>query len=265
MKSTTQNSQNNELILLVFSWLYAFAIFSELYRDLRFHMSSINLTCGTLTSSLNVDPTFLYNILLALIPLSLLMQKKISSGFTVCAVLFLICMRDFIICQSGPENIYTAWNHAVVFWVLLALGFKNYLGTEKTITLIKFLLLFSYFAGGIAKIRHGFEWMNGWTLQYYFLQRHIDLDAPLAWSMVSNINVAKALSWLVVLPELLVPLAFFNKRLEWLFVFSFFIFQIICWYVLKLKWMHYYGWTYLIYFSIFLVWIFEKIKKFADR
>jgi hypothetical protein len=261
VKLNLKNYQSNELILLLFSWLYSAAIFWELHRDTAFHMNSINPSCGIMTASLGVHPNGIYYLLLALIPLSLLLQHRFAWLWGVCAALYFICLRDFVICQSGPERIYMAWNHAIVFWVFLAMSTQKILGAAKTVTLIKFLLLISYFAGGIAKVRHGLEWMNGWTLQYYFLQRHIDLNTPLAVEMVSNLQTAKILSWLVVLPEILVPLAFLNKRLEWVFVISFFIFQIICWYVLKLKWMHYYGWTYLIYFSMVLVWLFQKSRQ----
>lgn len=184
---------------------------------------------------------------------NILIEKVFQAIWILTATLFFIFFHDFLVCQAGPEKVYMAWNHAMVFWVFLVLGVRKTIGTTRAIFLIKFYLLFSYFAGGVAKIKHGGEWMNGYTLQYYFLQRHIDLDTPLAWNLVANLSVSKIVSYIIVLSELLIPIAFLNKKIEWVFVVGCFIFQGICWYTMKLNWMNYYGWTYLIYASILIV------------
>lgn len=250
MKLNLKNYQDKDLVLLVFTFIYALGIFVQLCLDYNFNVKPLSLMCGPITSSLNWSPQVLYWLLLGFLVASPFVQKKICWIWAITACVYFICIRDFLVCQAGPEKAYMAWNHAIVFWIFCALSFQKILGSQKTIFLIKFFLIFSYFAGGLAKIRHGLDWMNGWTLQFYFLQRHIDLDTPLAWALVSNFTLSKVLSYLVVVTELLVPLAFINKKLEWFFVVSFFIFQIICWQVLKLKWMNYYGWSYLIYVSI---------------
>lgn len=253
MKLRLKNYQDNDLILLIFTFIYALGIFVQLYLDFNFNVKTISSMCGPLTSTLNLNPQTLYYLLLGCLVLSPFVQKKFVWIWGITACIYFVCIRDFLVCQVGPEKAYMAWNHAIVFWILSALRFQKILGSQKTVFLIKFFLIFSYFAGGVAKIRHGLDWMNGWTLQYYFLQRHIDLDTPMAWALVSNLTISKALSYLVVVTELLVPLAFINKKLEWFFVVSFFIFQIICWQVLKLQWMNYYGWAYLIYVSVAMV------------
>ena len=255
MRSLTQNLSNDQLILKVFSFLYAIAIFIQLSWDRVFILNNLP------TNEMGLNPLWLFYFLCASLLINPFLPKSFSWIWLLSALLFFILINQFLYTQAGPEKAYRAWNHAIVFWTFIILGFQKTLGAPRTVFLLKFFLIFSYFAGRVAKIRHGFDWTNGWTLQYYFLQRHIDLNTPEGWWLVSDLTRAQLLSWLILLVELATPLVFINKRIEYCFVGFYFIFQILCWWLMKLKFMNYYGWSYLIYASILLVYLLKPTKK----
>lgn len=243
------NYPNDHLILRLFSVLYAVAIGLQLYWDRHFIL-------GYLPSSYNG----IYFFLAVTLVINPFLKSKFSWTWLLTTSVYFILIYDFLKIQTGGDLYFGGSNFAMPFWVLLVLSAQKWLGPSRTIFLIKFLLLFSYFAAGVAKIRHGFDWMNGWTLQHYFLSRHMDLNIPEGWWLVENLTRAKILSWLLVVVELATPLAFFNRKLEWAFVIFYFSFQIACYHLMKLKFMNYYGWSYIIYLSIILIFLYERSK-----
>lgn len=257
MKFLSVNLESNPLALRIFNALYAIAIAWQIFNDFDSVNNSITHNCSYTFSVLPISSQVLTGVLLFCIIVASLGFRITNWFWLLASGIYFILFKEFLDCQAGSEKVYRAWNHALPFWSMLTLGFQNLWDSKKTIFLIKFLLLFSYFAGGLAKVRHGFTWANGRTLQYYFLQRHADLDTPLAIPIIINIKLAITLSWALLIGELLILLAFFNKKIEYFFVISFFIFQIICWQVIKLKWMPYYGWNYLIYLSLIFAWAYR--------
>lgn len=252
MKCLTLKYQNEDLILKVFSIFYGATLFLQLYWDQYFILNSL--------------PEFkiLYIVLCCTLIINPLLKTQFTWTWLITTVLYWVLMTRFLEVKTGSNPYAGGLNFAMPFWVFLVLGLQKFLNPSRTIFLVKFLLLFSYFAGGVAKIRHGLDWMNGWTLQYYFLQRHMDLDIPEGWWLMSNLTRAKFLSWSIVLIELCTPLAFFNRKFEWLLVAFYFSFQVACYYLMKLKFMNYYGWSYLIYASILIVYLYDRYKKRAS-
>lgn len=182
------------------------------------------------------------------------------SALFVALVLFVYVFGIAIGCDRGKENFYTSWQHCIVVFTLLVL-----LVTPKNesrgwpIEILKFNILVSYFAGGIVKIKTGFDWMNGYTLQYYFIKRHLIFDSPLAFELAQSLTLMKFFSISTVIMELLIPIAWFTRRqIGWMFMVLTLVLQILCWYLLDLKWFAFYGWTYLIY-------LFEIIFYFSER
>lgn len=167
-------------------------------------------------------------------------------------------------CDRGVENTYTAWNHAIVWQNLLILTvapgvnrwnlfswFGRPIGSMHMprwpVELLKFNLVFAYFAGGIAKVRGGLEWMNGYTLQYHLLDRHLSLDLPLALGFASSWWLCFFASVTMVALELTCLIVFLVPRLTVFYVGTFFALQIFWMFFMKLHWMKYFGWSYLIY------------------
>ncbi len=248
MNFHTLNYQNDRLILRLFGFLYAAGLLLQLYWDQHFILQH------------TPELTGLYIFLCGSLVLNPFLKSKWSVTWIASTIAYFIIMQRFLLIKtSGNLNIGGS-NHAMVFWVLLTLSAQKWLGPSRTVFLIKFLLLFSYFAGGVAKARHGFDWMNGWTLRYYFLNRHLDLNTPEGWWLVADLTRAKILSWLLVSVELLTPLAFLSRRLEWAFVLFYASFQLLCMWLMKLKFMNYYGWSYMIYVSIALVYLYQKYQ-----
>ncbi|MBK7891466.1 MAG: hypothetical protein IPJ84_11640 [Bdellovibrionales bacterium] len=120
-------------------------------------------------------------------------------------------------------------------------------GPRWPVELLKFNLVFAYFAGGVAKVRGGLEWMNGYTLQYHLLDRHLSLDLPLAFSFASSWWLCFFASVAMVILELTCLIVFFVPRLTAFYVGTFFALQIFWMFFMKLHWMKYFGWSYLIY------------------
>lgn len=167
-------------------------------------------------------------------------------------------------CDRGVENVYTAWNHAIVWQNLLILtvapgvthwnllswfgrSMKPSVEPRWPVELLKFNLVFAYFAGGLAKLRSGLGWMNGYTLQYHLFDRHLSLDLPLASQFASSWWFCFFASVVMVALELTCLIIFFVPRLTALYVGTFFVLQIFWIFFMKLQWMKYFGWSYLIY------------------
>lgn len=249
MKYPTLNYPNENLILKLFGFLYSIGMLLQLMWDRSFLL-------GTVPNFFNI-----YLLLCMSLLITPFLKTKFSTAWLITMALYFWLFWSLLKVQAGSDLKIGGSNFAMSFWVFLILGLQSWLKPSQTIFLLKFILLFSYFAGGVAKIRHGLEWINGWTLQYYFLQRHIDLDIPYGWWLFSDLARAKFLSVMIVTVELLTPLAFFNKRLEWMFVAFYFSFQLACYWLMKLKFMNYYGWSYMIYVSIALVYFYDRYKK----
>jgi hypothetical protein len=251
----------SDKIVTLFSFLYGIAIIWELTRHYDFIYGTLEDHCSIIPFKTNYLFQIFFGLLIISIFAAIFVSKLKHFAWLLASFSFFLIFRSFVTCHSNSQNGYAPMNQAIVFWILLTLALKPLLNATRTIFLIKFYLLFSYFSGGIAKIRSGFEWTNGWTLKYHFIERHATLDLSHSIDLVSDVRYASMLSWLVIILELLVPLALLSKFIEYGFVFAFLIFQLCCWYFLEIYWMVFYGWAYLIYVSIFLVYLSEKLSS----
>ena len=253
MKSLTINYPSDDLILRIFGFLYGAGLFFQLY-------GSHHLILSTLENHHGFHPLLFFTFLLASIVLSALAPPKWSWLWLVSTGLYFVLIRTFIEEHLGLHSHQhnSVLGTAMPFWVFLVMGFQKWVGSARTIFLIRFLLIFSYFSAGLIKIHYGFDWANGWTLQHYFLHRHVELDLGPGWWFASDLTRAKWASAAVLAMELLSPLAFLNRKLEWSFIALSFAFNILCFWLMKLSWMNYYGWSYLIYLAILLVYFLNK-------
>ncbi|MCB9072484.1 MAG: HTTM domain-containing protein [Bdellovibrionaceae bacterium] len=116
------------------------------------------------------------------------------------------------------------------------------------IWLLKFNLAFSYFSGGIVKIRSGLEWMNGYTLQFYLIYRDILFDIPIGRWVSEQYPILLFICISTVIFELLFPLVLFSRTAALIMLPLTFLMQVLFYLFVDLRWMDFYGWAYLIYF-----------------
>lgn len=196
----------------------------------------------------------------------------------VSLLLFFLVLGQSIGCDRGQFGFYTSWQHCIVIFNLMVLCFcsthsmisrgessknnKNKLEIW-TVELLKFNLVYSYFAGGIVKIRSGFEWMNGYTLQGHIFHSHLESDLPLAYSLAQNLTLMKIISIATVVVELLYPIVLITRpQVGWFFASITLFMQMIFWLLIDLQWMKYFGWSYLVYFLEILFLVEWKKKTF---
>lgn len=179
----------------------------------------------------------------------------LSAGFfqrasaTASTLLFLWVIGSTISCASGPNPDYVPWHHAIVPFNLIVLAVAP-LGSSQPnwpIFLLKFNLVYAYFAGGIAKVKFGFDWMNGYSLQAHLIYSHLHAGAPAVLPLIGQHGLLVAISITVVLAELASPLALISRRFAIFFICGSLIFQLIFYWLIDLRWMNYFGWSYLIY------------------
>ncbi len=181
--------------------------------------------------------------------------------------LFLLVIEGVSIGCSRGGSEYLPLDMPIVLWNFLLLALApgvnritiiSLFGKEKLlqlkapswgVELIKFTLIFAYFASGVAKIREGFSWLNGYTLQWHLLDRYLYRDgAELSLAFANVFWLCLVSSWVVVGMELSAPLAYLGKRATWFILIFFLIFQLICFVVMDLRYFDFFGWVYLIYF-----------------
>lgn len=183
------------------------------------------------------------------------------------SIFFLLFVGTALGCAAGPDPVYMNWQHAIVFFNLLIFVFSPSVGfnfrkmqisssihsqyslarSAICIFLFKFNLIYTYFAGGIAKLQYGLDWANGYTLQGHLIYTHLHTYIPQATFLITKIELLTVASWVVLVAELAAPIALFSTRFSVFFVLGTLMFQIACFYLIDLTWMEYFGWAYLIY------------------
>ena len=208
---------------------------------------------------------FYFNLLLvSLLCLSFGFITRLSALMST--GLFFWLIGSTISCAAGKNPSYIPWNHAIVFFNLLILSVsrvntrfsvdkilfkKKKATTQKNwpVFLLKFNLVYAYFAGGIAKLQHGLDWMNGYSLQTQLIYRHLNLNTPHVLPIIDSYFLLVAISIIVVFAEvILFPLSLFNSVTALICIIGSLAFQALFAFLIELKWMRFFGWSYLIYF-----------------
>ncbi len=278
-----ENGRNN--ILGWFRFLYCLAIAAEVWFDRGYlqlkHQSPFcsQLEVFQILALPEVGAVhfeiLIWTLVAALICASLGFGRRLP--LLVSVLLFGYVLGSVVGCDRGVNGAYTASNHIIVWQNLLILlvapginSWKPWFRLQQTfesypvrwpVELLKFNLVFAYFAGGVSKVRGGLEWMNGYSLQYHLLDRHLSLDIPLALSFASSWWLCFVSSVFIVLLELTCLIVFFMPRLTGFYVGTFFGLQIFWMFLMKLHWMKYFGWSYLIYALELAVFVFVIGKR----
>lgn len=238
-------------MLSVFEILFSWAIGTHLLYDRQYLVGDF-FHAETSLQWLVFTPY--YTLILGCFLVPFLKKWRWIGYLLICTLLFIVFKRMLLL-KTPRDGLYGTWNHAIVFWVFLSLAARKWWGDQRVKFAIKFLLVMAYFSAGLAKLGQEPSWTNGYTLQYYLLGRSVHTGAPPLWMILNDIQVAKLASWVVLLMELLSPLALLHRRLEYVFVAGTLLFQIFAWYYMDLAWIKYFGWVYLIFI---LDWIYSS-------
>lgn len=206
-------------------------------------------------------PIIFWLLIGSLLSLSVGLATRVSAA--TATFLFFWVIGSTISCASGPNPDYTPWHQAIVVFNLLILAvapcnqrfsldrsFWQISPAESLnwpILLLKFNLAFAYFAGGIAKLRHGLDWMNGYSLQAHLIYTHLHIDTPAVLPLLKYHELMVAISVIVVVAEIVFPLALISRFMAIVCIAGSLAFQLLFYYLIDLRWMPYFGWSYLIY------------------
>lgn len=198
-----------------------------------------------------VDPQnhkFLNGIITTLILLLLaspLLWKQRGVAYLIIASLFFVLFKFALLPKNPPLGLYQSWGHAIIFWAFLCLALSRIWTAAMTFWVLKFLVVICYFSAGLAKLGQDPAWTNGFTLQHYVLGRMLHGGDISYWRYFADLEWAKALSWCVLIGELLTPLALFRRSFEVAFVILTLAFQIVAWTLIDIQWLLWFGWVYL--------------------
>jgi hypothetical protein len=176
----------------------------------------------------------------------------------VSCLLFFWIVGSTVGCATGKDPVSVPWNHAIIVFNLFVLAVAPSKPENWPIFLLKFNLIYTYFAGALAKLQYGLDWMNGYTMQGQMLIRHLDVGTPQILPFVENFPLMVAVSVIVLVVELSFPLALFNRKLAVVYIGGSLVFQLIFYWLIDLKWMGYFGLSYFIY-------LLELIAFWKDR
>lgn len=220
-------------ILGWYRFLFCSAIAIEVYVDrFFFQRKQASAFCGKLplfedfqipVVGVSDFEILIWLLIVALVFAALGVGRRIP--LVAAVVLFGYVVGVVVGCDRGVERAYTASNHAIVWqnlfilacapgvnrWNLMNWGKEmHFLPSPRwPVELLKFNLMFAYFAGGVVKVRGGLDWMNGYTLQYHLLDRHLSLDIPMAYSFASSWWLCFVSSVIMVALELTCLVVFF--------------------------------------------------------
>ena len=243
----------NKKILDIFAIIYSIAICYELIQVRSYYIYTGEYYLNQIFKC-SFGYSYLYHFLILILPIAGFLYRKYSNVFLCVSVMFFYVFKIIINSKLYPENAFQPYNQNIVFWIFLTMGLRQFMNDDhKIIYLIKFYVLFSYFAGGLIKIKSGLDWMNGWTLYYYLIDRSVIYRIPFALGFFKNLLYAKIASWVAIISELSVFLTLFKKKLEIYFTFFFITFQIFCHFILEIHFLPFFIWANLIYLSSFLV------------
>lgn len=160
---------------------------------------------------------------------------------------------------QAPTMNHLNWHDqhvAFLTLVTITISFFNPLN-DKAIPLRRLVLIFLamfYFGAGLGKVHTaGWEWMDGHTAQYRFLQYYLIFDAKLGLLIAENFWLCKIVSILTVLFELAFPLCLFYRPLEKPFLWASLLFLTTIYATMKINFFMFLAPVYL----LFLPW--EKI------
>jgi hypothetical protein len=259
-------------VLAIFRIIFPLGIILELWRDYPGFNQHIG---GPLCQPIQIfydlglpllSPIYLKivftSLILSLILLSIGFLSRLSA--IVSLLLFFWLIGTSLGCSYGQDPNYTNWQHTIVIFNLLVMAIfpmgslwrgpgHGFLLSERIaqwpVFLLKFNLIYAYFAGGVAKLRYGLDWANGYTLQGHLIYTYLHLGKEDILNLISNLHILVLISSLVLLVEIISPLALFSRKFAIFFISGSLAFHLLFYIIIDLRWMHYFGWAYVIYFA----------------
>ena len=189
-------------------------------------------------------PQLFYGLMILGLLVTPLAKKAQSTLCLLTAILFVTLIGQALAVREHPNPIYQQWSQAICVWVLLALALRPWLKDHRTLRLIQILVVLAFFGSGIAKLQNEVSWANGYTLRYHLAIRAIHLNLSFENPLLQSLTLSKLASLFVMVVELSAPLCLLRRRWEVFFLVWAFFFHLICYAVLDIRWVHYFGWAY---------------------
>lgn len=207
------------LIYLLMNWFYVTGPYGGNYNPIPlFELFSIEQW------SLGVNKLL---FVLLLVSLCLLAFGRVPRLFTaLSAIFFFLFMGNYLGSMKSPNSNYVWHSHNMILYILLALNFlpvnkvktlssqsKEYFLWE--LVLLKLIVCSGYFGSAFIKLKtSGLDWMDGYTLQAYFIQKHILTGNTFVLNFVDSLSLLVAISWLTIMLELILCFGLLFKKTE---------------------------------------------------
>ncbi len=132
--------------------------------------------------------------------------------------------------------------------------------------LIKSTIALAYFGAGYCKIATSFLWADGYTLQAYFLHRHILLDMELSGFLAQFYYLCLFLGIASLILELTFFLIIFFPRLAPFYVFSALMFHVSVIFTMDINFLKTFALVYLVFIRVsFFSWLYEEIRYLLGK
>ena len=210
-------------------------------------------------------------LIVALILTSVPRFRRYCSFFSF--FLFFLIFNEYISHRPVNHRSYIPWNHGLVVFNLLTIWLGSFFDKDfrkenlKTsrfdwrVLLIHMNLVFAYFNSSLVKLSNDTWWANGFTLQKYFLGRYLVFEKESILFLVQNFPLLVFIGIGTLFIEITYPLSIFNKKAYVFYGFIGFFTQILFYYLIDLRWMKYFGWSYLIVLLSILSWLMDHFRS----
>ena len=125
---------------------------------------------------------------------------------------------------------------------------------------IQWMFVLIYASAAYSKLRHGFEWMNGYSLQFYLAQDALRWDRPAGLWLAGHHGLSIVLSWFTVGFEATFFLVMLFPKLRWAYLSIGIAFHFGIYYLMAAPFF-----TFMTLYSVFVPWseFFEWIRERA--
>lgn len=205
---------------------------------------------------------------------------RVRLAIFVSMVSYLLFMGNYLGTAKSPHMSYVWHSQNLIWYLLFTLfllpssskiqlnrrGVQNLLKRESYYweeVVVVLTICAAYFGSGYSKLStSGLEWANGYTMQGYMLQRYIYSGNPLAGLIVSDLSLAKLLSWITLALETIIPFCLLVPYLRWVTLLAFFFLHFGIKLIMDIDFIYSH---FLVYLTFFLAIAIEKYLLYKSR
>lgn len=234
--------------LVVFSYLilnpfYVYAPYGGNYNPIPlFETFSINQW------SLDVNWAVYIILLLSLFLLGISFKPRMTTILST--VFFFLFMGNNLGSMKSATSNYVWHSHNLILYFLITFnfvpsnkfGFKDSFyakGYKWELLIFKLIACSGYFGSGYIKLAtSGMKWMDGYTLQAYFIQKHILTGNTFSLLFIDNLIFLKFISWLTIILEVVLCFGLLVKNLDYVILFIIGIFHLMILLTLEINFLY---------------------------